>query len=220
MEDSTARIYKRALRISIDLSALKNNLEVAREHSDGQKLFAVVKADAYGHGAVQVAQALERADGFAVVTLQEALELREASVTKPILVMQGPQVQRECPAFLNHSLWPVVHCEEQLKWFERLSNKHKLQAWLEIDTGMGRLGFTPEHAQNVLANTNGLDWFGVMTHFASADEPEQPKTKLQIDTFIKLTKHLSVQKSLANSAGVLAWADSKADWARPGIMLY
>ncbi len=220
MEDLSTHSHKRALHISIDLAALKANLEVARTLAGGQKLFAVVKADAYGHGAVRVAQALDRADGFAVVTLQEALELRAASITQPILVLQGARAQSECEAFIKHALWPVIHCQEQLVWFENLLDKNELQAWLKLDTGMGRLGFQPEQARAVLANNSGLKWAGVMTHFASADEPERVQTQQQIELFHALTKGLSLPKSLANSAGVIAWPSSRADWARPGIMLY
>ena len=220
MEDFSANSHKRALRISVDLSALKANLEVARSLAGGQKLFAVVKADAYGHGAVRVAQALDRADGFAVVTLQEALELRAASIKQPILVLQSARAQSECEAFIRHALWPVIHCEEQLGWFENLPDKNALQAWLKVDTGMGRLGFQPDQARKVLANNAGLNWAGVMTHFASADEPKRVQTEQQIELFHELTERLSLPKSLANSAGVIAWPTSQADWARPGIMLY
>lgn len=212
--------HKRALRISIDLGAIQKNLEIARSRSGGQKLFAVVKADAYGHGAVRVAQALDKAEGFAVVTLAEALELRDASITKPILVLQGAHTKSECSAFAQYQLWPVIHCMDQLGWFSELPTAHQLQAWIKLDTGMGRLGFSPVEAQEILAKDHGLNWFGAMTHFANADDPEHEQTEQQIRVFNDRIQHLPIQKSVANSAGVLAWPNSKADWARPGIMLY
>jgi len=212
--------HKRALRISVDLGAIQHNLAVARIRSGGQKLFAVVKADAYGHGAVQVATALDQADGFAVVTLAEAVELRDASIDKPILVLQGALDQHECEAFTQYQLWPVIHCEDQMHWFAQLPNLHQLRAWIKIDTGMGRLGFQLNEVEKILSSDVRLNWFGALTHFASADEPENHLTERQIQSFNSLTQHMNVQRSLANSAGILAWPASQAQWARPGIMLY
>ena len=210
----------RALRIAIDLDAIRHNLNVARQLSSGQKCFAVLKADAYGHGAIRVAKALADADAFAVVTVNEAIELRNATIDKPILVLQGAHTQPECEAFIRHRLWPVIHCEEQLRWFSNLSDSSNLHPWLKVDTGMGRLGFLPHRAQALLRETHGLNWYGALTHFALADEVDNATTAEQIQGFSSLDAPVSVQRSLANSAGVLAWPDSVADWARPGIMLY
>jgi len=212
--------HKRALRISIDLRAIQHNLELARTSSDGQNLFAVVKADAYGHGSVQVASALDQADGFAVVTLAEAVELREASINKPILVLHSAHNQKECAVFAQYNLWPVIHCTDQLHWFAELPNSHQLQAWIKIDTGMGRLGFHPDEVQKILTSDLSLSWYGAMTHFANADVPDDQLTEQQIQSFHTLTQNLNVQCSLANSAAILAWPASKGHWARPGIMLY
>ena len=216
----TSLLHKRALRVSIDLGAIRHNLDVASARSGGQKIFAVVKADAYGHGAVQVARALDQADGFAVVTVQEAVELRDASITQPILVLQGAQTAAECAAFIDYKLWPVVHCMEQVHWFSELASASNLQPWLKVDSGMGRLGFKPADARKLLDGKTMLNWFGALTHFARADEPEELLTQQQVDRFSGLTKHLDINKSMANSAGVLAWPSSRGDWARPGIMLY
>jgi len=180
----------------------------------------VVKADAYGHGAVQVANALTLADGFAVVTVAEAIELREAAIEKPILVLQGVRDQNECAAITHYQLWPAIHCMDQLHWFSALPDAQQVRAWIKLDTGMGRLGFQPVDARKVLASEHALKWFGAMTHFSSADLPEQQETMRQIQAFRNLMKNIKVQMSLANSAGILAWPDSKAHWARPGIMLY
>lgn len=212
--------HKRALRISIDLDAIRQNLALARIRSGGQNLFAVVKADAYGHGAVKVATALDQADGFAVVTLAEAIELRDASIDKPILVLHGARDRHESAAFAQYQLWPVIHCEDQLNWFAQLPNPIQLQAWIKIDTGMGRLGFQPDELAKVLTSDSGLNWFGALTHFASADETENCLTERQIQSFNSLTQHMNVQKSMANSAAILAWPGSQSQWARPGIMLY
>jgi len=212
--------HKRALRISVDLAAIKHNLAIARQCSDGQKLFAVVKADAYGHGAVQVAKALDQVDGFAVVTLAEAVELRDALIDKPILVLQGARDQNECAAFTQYKLWPVVHCTDQLNWFMQEPDWHQLQPWIKLDTGMGRLGFQADEARKLLTSDKKLNWLGALTHFACADETENPTTQRQIESFHRLTQHLGIQTSMANSAAIIAWPASKAQWARPGIMLY
>ena len=218
--NQTPQPHKRALRIHIDLTAIQHNLAIARQRAGGQKLFAVVKADAYGHGAVRVAQALDQADGFAVVTLAEAIELRMAGITQPILVLQSAQAKNECGAFHQYQLWPVIHCADQLRWFNESANTEPLNAWLKVDTGMGRLGFQPNEARDVLAQQQSIHWMGIMTHFASADAPQSAQTTQQIMAFSHVAGMHSLQRSLANSAGVLAWPDSQADWARPGIMLY
>lgn len=217
--------HKRAVRINIDLSAIRHNLEVARSCSGGQKLFAVVKADAYGHGAVRVACALDQADGFAVVTLAEAIELREAKITKPILVMQGAQAKQECDAFHQFKLWPSIHCAEQIEWFDACTISEPLPAWLKMDSGMGRLGFRAAEAATVLASEGRLNWIGVMTHLASADHLQSAQTNHQLAVFSDVIKPLAAAKpalmrSIANSAGLLAWPITDTDWARPGIMLY
>lgn len=219
---NSASSNKRALRITVDLDAIRHNLNVAKQRSTTQKLFAVVKADAYGHGAVPVARALDGADAFAVVTLHEALELRDAGIEKPVLVLQGAFSQFEYAAFAQHRLWPVIHCEEQLQWFvdETSIDTAALQPWIKIDTGMGRLGFLPDRAQELLSDAVSLDWFGALTHFASADETENASTAQQINLFNSLNMSSAVQRSLANSAGLIAWPQAQSDWARPGIMLY
>lgn len=214
------QLKTRALDICVDLSAITHNLSVARQLSPGQKLFAVIKADAYGHGAARVAKALDDADAFAVVTLNEALELRESGIDKPILVLQGAYSQSSYADFTEYALWPVVHCEEQLQWLFALQADSAIQAWIKVDTGMGRLGFQPARAQAILNEHHNIEWVGALTHFACADETDNPITTEQIKVFRSITSCCSIQTSLANSAAVLAWPDAQADWSRPGIMLY
>lgn len=160
------------------------------------------------------------ADGFAVVTVDEALELRQSGITQPILVLQGPQSSDACPEMKRHDLWPVLHDWYQYEWYRRCAERNTLQAWLKVDTGMGRLGMTPEQATAVLCAKDDIQWRGLLTHFACADEPDNPFTTRQIDLFNAVTAAMPLQRSLANSAAVLAWPRSRADWARPGIMLY
>ena len=223
----------RSVDIHIDLSAIRTNLAMARRCSNGSKLFATIKADAYGHGAVPVARALstmatdsqlsarqELADGFAVVTVDEALELRQADIHLPILVLQGPQHADAVATMKHHDLWPVIHDLQQYDWYRRSVERGSLNAWLKVDTGMGRLGVRPCEAEKILASKDGVRWHGLLTHFACADEKENRFTVQQIDTFNRVRHKQALQRSMANSSGVLAWPDARCDWARPGIMLY
>lgn len=211
---------ERAVHISIDLAAVVHNYEVAKARSGNQKLFAVVKADAYGHGACQIAAALSSADAFAVVTLGEAQELRESGITKPILILQGPTSAQQCATFAKLNVWPAIHNHEQLVWIQEAQVHKQLNCWLKIDTGMSRLGFQVSEVPGVLSSGPAVNWVGALTHFACADEPAREQTSHQINTFNGIADIGSLQKSMANSAGILAHQSSRADWARPGIMLY
>ncbi len=235
------RDYRRSVSISIDVKALRTNLATARRLSAGGRQFATIKADAYGHGAVAVAHALSPrassrqysepgiatqepqegiADGFAVVTIEEALELRMSGVEQPILVLQGPQTADACQEMRRYDLWPVIHDLEQYQWYRERSERHQLNAWLKVDTGMGRLGFQIEETQSILNADHGIRWMGLMTHFACADEPDNPFTELQRSRFDAIETPAGMLRSMANSAAILAWPATRADWARPGIMLY
>jgi len=226
--DPEGRGATRSVEIRIDLDAIRSNLCEARRLSAGGRLFAVVKADAYGHGAVRVARALSRktsgmgarADGFAVVTVNEAKELRTAGIRQPVLVLQGPADEAEAQACLADDLWPVIHDLAQLHWYRRSSVRQKLQAWLKVDTGMGRLGVQPGDVASILGAADGVHWRGVLSHLACADETDSAHASTQIETFRSLDIPARLERSLANSAGIIAWPDARQDWARPGLMLY
>lgn len=232
---------RRSVTITVNLGALRRNLAMARELSAGSRQFATIKADAYGHGAIEVAHALSArtikrrygvpeaadnqpldavADGFAVVTLGEALELRQSGIKQPILVLQGPQTPDAASQMLRHQLWPVIHDSYQYEWYRQHTSRDKLRAWMKVDTGMGRLGFEPAEASRILSSQDGIAWSGLMTHFACADETGNAFTEQQVAAFGTVQTDLPLERSLANSAAVLAWPQARADWARPGIMLY
>lgn len=241
-------LNNRSVRIDISLAAIRANLSTARLSSGGAKQFATIKADAYGHGAVIVAQALSPstecqdqptqesavedsrhenesyADGFAVVSLDEALQLRSSGIRQPILILQGPQSPDACVDMLHYDLWPVIHDMGQYEWYRQFKHRGELRAWLKVDTGMGRLGVQPDQAIAILSAKEGIHWTGLMTHFACADEPDNSFTGHQIEQFLSVCANVeqsdSLQQSMANSAAVLAWPQSNSDWARPGIMLY
>jgi alanine racemase len=231
---------RRSVSITINLAAIRQNLATARRITGGARVFATIKADAYGHGAVPVAHALSPtiyydgkasddksltrtdsiADGFAVVSLDEALELRSSGITQPILVLQGPQSVDACALMHQENLWPVIHDLEQYGWYRKHGLRQSMKAWLKVDTGMGRLGVSIEDANRILAADHGVNWMGLMTHFACADEPDNSYTEQQLSAFNQVNIRKGMLKSLANSAATLAWPATHKDWVRPGVMLY
>ncbi|WP_137894729.1 alanine racemase [Ramlibacter sp. 2FC] len=215
----------RPARALIDLAALRHNYRLAHQRHGGRAL-AVLKANAYGHGAVRCAQALAPlADGFAVAFLEEALALREAGIRAPILLLEGVFAARDFEAVHRHGLWTVVHHAEQIRMIE-LSEAPpaSLRVWLKLDSGMHRAGFAPQalrEAHARLMASGKLDRPPVlMSHFARADEPEVQATRRQLEVFGAATAGLAGETSLCNSAGLLAWPEAHGDWARPGILLY
>jgi len=210
-------VRRRAVRIDIDASALRHNLSLVRRRAGKARVFAVVKADAYGHGAVTVARALDDADGFAVVTCDEAAALRRAGEKRPILVMQGVRDTADASTCRDLSLWPAVHHDSQMSHLAL--GDGRVQAWLKVDTGMGRLGVPPGQVTHLLANT-AVEWIGVMSHFACADAPGNAHTLEQIARFDALVLPHELDLSLGNSAAISAWPAVSRQWVRPGLMLY
>ncbi len=207
----------------IDLSALRHNYRLARSLHGGRAL-AVVKANAYGHGAVACATALAaEADGFAVSCLAEAIELREAGISQPIILLEGVFDEQEMAEAARQRFWIVVHHARQLSLLEAAAVAHPLCVWLKINSGMNRAGFVGDE---VAAAYRRLDASGktgeivLMTHFARADEPDSDSTGSQLLEFDRLTKHMPGSRSLSNSAAVMGCPETYRDWARPGIMLY
>ncbi len=208
----------------IDLDALRHNYTRMREMHGGRAL-AVVKANAYGHGALKCAQALSGiADGFAVAFAAEALELRMGGIHKPVLLLEGCFDQDELLQASHQDLWIAVHQESQLQMIEQTTLPAKsLHAWLKIDSGMHRAGFNPDQVKQAcarLAACPAVAAITFMTHFARADEPDQLATAKQIKVFDDATAGLPGDRSLSNSGAIIAWTDARRDWARPGIVLY
>lgn len=215
----------RPARALIDLKALRHNYRLAREVS-GARALAVVKADAYGHGAVRCAQALEaEADGFAVACIEEALELREAGIRAPILLLEGFFEASELELIERHDLWCVVHSAWQLEAIERARPGKPLTLWLKMDSGMHRVGFFPQDYAVALARLQALPHVAkvvLMSHFARADELDCGRTEEQVAAFEAVRGGLGqkFEVSLRNSPGILGWPSVPSDWVRPGIMLY
>jgi alanine racemase len=209
---------------SIDVDALHHNFAVVRRHAPHSKIIAVIKANAYGHGLLQVANTLVQADAYAVARLEEALVLRANAITKPILVLGGFFSAEALSLLAAQELQTTLHTWEQLALLERAQLPAPVRVWLKLDTGMNRLGVReqelPAFIERLSRCKNVVQPFHLMTHFSQSDEQDSQATQQQIEAFKMLTAHLPGEKAMANSAGILAWPDSRSDWIRPGIMLY
>ncbi len=207
----------------IDLGALRHNYRLARRIAGGKAL-AVVKADAYGHGAVRCAQALDaEADGFAVACIEEALELRQAGIRAPILLLEGFFDNEELGLIAEHDLWTVVATPAQVQAIAAFNSPRPLRVWLKMDSGMHRLGLTPEDFRAAWLRLHGLPQVAsivLMTHLARADELDNSRTDEQAVAFALASRGMQTETSLCNSPGLLGWPALHGDWARPGLMLY
>lgn len=214
----------RPARAVIDLQALRHNLQRARRAAPASRIMAVIKADAYGHGLLQAAEALAHTDAFAVAGVPEAVQLREANITHPVLALQGFRTHDELAAASAHRVQVTLHHERQLQWLEDTGLEPSLEVWIKVDTGMHRLGFSLSELKTVYARVQRLPAVKsppkLMTHLACADNPLNPATQQQLSRFDQAVASLSGEQSIANSAGVLAFPQSHRDWIRPGIMLY
>jgi alanine racemase len=212
----------RPIRATISSAALRHNLEVARRLAGGSEIWAVIKANGYGHGLTRVAKALDAADGFALLDFVDALRLRAAGVNKPILMLEGFFSPQDLPVLHKYALTPVIHTVEQIEMLKTTDLCGQIDAYLKVNSGMNRLGFSPE---NVLLGWNSLQEdpqiraVTLMTHFADADGPSG--VRAQLDWFNEITHNLEAPRSVANSAALLRYTEeTRAAWVRPGIMLY
>jgi alanine racemase len=210
--------------MTIDLDALHHNLERVHKIAPKCSVMAMVKANAYGHGIVRVAKALSAAEALGVASLEEAIILREAGITQPIVLMEGLFYPDELPEAVRHDLTLVVHHEPHIAMLEQARLEKPLTIWLKINTGMHRLGVNPHELnsdyQRLLAASAVKKPIGLMSHFAEADNLDSAATDKQLQLFNQLTTPLTGPRSLANSAGILAWPSAHGDWVRPGLMLY
>ena len=214
----------RAARALIDLAALRHNFQRARRAAPSSRILAVVKADAYGHGAVRVATALEEADAFGVARIEEAQALRAAGITRPVLLLPGVTDDEELARAVDLELDVVVHHHSQIELLERARVGAPLSVWLKVDTGMHRLGIDAQSAAEAWRRLGACAAVArpmrLMSHLARADEPGNADTETQIARFRALEMYAGAETSIANSAAVLAWPHAHGDWVRPGIMLY
>jgi len=215
-----------AVTASINLAALKSNLEVVRKFCPNSKVYAVVKANAYGHGMYEVAKALKDVDGLAVARSDEALYLRSKGIRTSILILGGVYSDIEFRRATAHNIELVIHNDQQLAMVTDAANRASLRTiriWIKIDSGMHRLGFAPERfaeIYEILKSKTSASQFVLITHLANADDVKDKTTTAQLNRFNKIAQGLDLPCSIANSAGIVAWEASRADIVRPGIMLY
>ncbi|EEX93413.1 alanine racemase [Vibrio orientalis CIP 102891 = ATCC 33934] len=208
----------------INLEALQHNLELIKQQAPNSKVMAVVKANSYGHGLRHIAKHAQGADAFGVARIEEALQLRACGVVKPILLLEGFYSQGDLPVLVTNNIQTVVHCEEQLQALEQAELETPVVVWLKIDSGMHRLGVRPEQYSEFVtrlkACRNVAKPLRYMSHFGCADELDKSTTNQQTELFLSLTEGCEGERSLAASAGLLAWPDSQLEWVRPGIIMY
>jgi alanine racemase len=241
----------RPAKVLIDLGALRHNCQLANSLSPESKTMAIIKADAYGHGAIQVAQALEDlVPAFGVACIEEALELREAGIQIPIHLLEGAFSKDEIQIAANNNFSLAVVNHEQKKalldcQLDKLDQKSQeafllkeapIKVWLHVDSGMHRLGIQPDEVassyQELAACSHIQDDIVIATHFACADDLENTFSTEQVRQFQQGLAALDLQNfdesllsspiplSLANSAALLGWPETRAGWNRPGIMLF
>lgn len=212
----------RHARVEIDLNAIRHNYHWLRQQS-GCRTLAVIKADAYGHGAVEVAKALPDADAFAVATIKEALQLRQHGIEQhKILVLGGFHSEEEYLAAQQFRLDCVLHQPWQIELLQQQPPQVPLEFWLKFDSGMGRLGFPLAQADQLIQHCMslpGIKQLRLMTHFANADAPEHELNQQQLAAMMQL-RHYGLEMSLGNSAASIGVARQHSDWDRTGIALY
>lgn len=211
-------------RARIDLAAVRHNLQVVRSLCPDARIMAMVKADAYGHGLLPVARALEAADGFAIARLQEALELRRAGVRQRLLLLGTLLEKSELALCAQQQIDVTAHDEPSLGAIAAMAARTPLRAWLKLDCGMHRLGLDPEafaRARDLLSSQPGISELVLMTHFSTTHDMESPVMRGQIERFAaRCEGHPPAQLSAANSAVLIAHPRLRCGWVRPGIMLY
>lgn len=226
----------RPISVTVSLPAMRHNLaavknQLSRTASTPTRIWAVIKANAYGHGITQAMQAFAEADGLAMLDLDEAVRCREAGWRKPILMLEGYFEPADLPLYAEYGLVPAVHHGEQLDMLQAWQAPRALDAMLKLDTGMNRLGFQPDDYARAyerarqLQHAGKLSAVGKMTHFARADD-DLTTTLEQLRRFERATAGMPGAASVCNSAATLTpgpWLDlgrQEPQWVRPGICLY
>ena len=211
----------RPIKAIISAAALRHNLGVVRRAAPRSRVFAVIKAKAYGHGVTRAARAFEAADGIALLEIEAAVRLREGGYAKRLALLEGLFESSEVAVAARHDLAVVVHNHEQLRMLDAAPAGARLDVMLKINTGMNRLGFTPPDAlvaRELLKKHRAVKQLTLMTHFATADDARGVAWQIQV--FEQIAAGQQLERSIANSAAILRFPDTHADWVRPGIMLY
>jgi alanine racemase len=209
----------------VRLDAIADNYRLASRLAPASQSIAVIKANAYGHGIVEVAQHLkDMVPAFAVAFIDEAVQLREAGISKPILILQGVSLAADIGEAAANDFWLMLHQQQQIDWLLSSKITRPLKVWLKVDTGMHRFGFAPDALDRVcaqLGSTPNVQGSLVLcTHLACADDLEDPMTRQQVSVIRSYANKNSLPLSIANSAAILHWPEAHAEWNRPGYMLY
>ncbi len=213
-----------AAYVTLNKQALQHNLLRVRTLAPEARVMAVIKANAYGHGLLRTAQCLHGVDAFAVARIDEAIALREQGIQCPVTVLAGFADAEELNICITYCLQAVIHCRQQLDLLATVRGTACINIWLKLDTGMNRLGFRPEEFAGIWQCLQEIESVAkpvpLMTHLARADERHSGMTERQIRLFEQLTAQYPGERSIANSAAILAWKTALCDWVRPGIMLF
>ena len=214
----------RPIHATIHTSALRHNLQRLRAAAPGARLWAIVKANAYGHGIERAYEGLRGADGFALLDLAEAERVRQLGWRGPILLLEGVFEPRDLELCSRLGLWHTVHCDEQIDWLATHKTHVPHHVFLKLNSGMNRLGFAPERFRAAHARLQALpqvDEISLMTHFSDADG--EKGIDAQWAAFERATDGLAGERSVCNSAATLRYGQDAAvrgDWVRPGIAAY
>jgi alanine racemase len=214
----------RPILATIHTEALRHNLARMRSAAPDARVWAVVKANAYGHGIERVYDALRGADGFALLDLLEAERIRALGWRGPVLLLEGSFEPRDLELCSRLNLWHAVHCDEQIDWLAAHKTQAPHRVFLKLNSGMNRLGFGPQRLRSAWARLDALpqvEEISLMTHFSDADGPRGIAHQLEV--FEEATRDLPGERSLSNSAASLRHAGDprvRADWVRPGIAVY
>lgn len=209
----------RPLLARISSSALAHNLAIARRHAGDAKILSVIKASAYGHGLARAALALAASDGYAVLSIDEAVQLRQMGIEKPILMLEGPFDAEDMKACFEFNLMPVLHSPHQLEWLTQPGEP--LSLFLKFNSGMNRLGFPLADLEKIVEYVKAkpaVSQLTLMTHFATADEDFG--IDWQWHRFLEKAQPAGLPICVANSAALLRYPETRRDWVRAGIMLY
>ena len=211
----------RPLKALINLDNARHNLAYIKSLAPSSKIMATLKANAYGHGLTLMASAFNDADAFSVLTIDDAIELREAGFDKKILLLEGPFDHDDLNIASAYHFDMVIHSEYQLALIRQLEKHKKINIHLKVNTGMNRLGFSVEKVPKIyqqLKNDARVEEIIFMSHFANADIKNGTDSQIsQIDSLVKTFKE---PFSVANSAAIFNQISTQLDWVRPGIMLY
>lgn len=223
----------RPIQATIHTEALRRNLARARQTAPDARVWAIVKANAYGHGIERVFEGLRGADGFALLDLEEAQRVRALGWRGPCLLLEGVFELRDLELCSRLDLWHTVHCDEQIDMLASHKTHLPHRVFLKMNSGMNRLGFTPQRYRAAWTRLNALpqvDEISLMTHFSDADGARGVAAQMAV--FAAATRDLPGERTLSNSAAMLRHTVTAtdvgkqpdtlvaSDWVRPGIALY